>query len=94
MLGKHCSKVRLLPLDAQASRGLFWDGPLNFEPQPDDEDDTWAGSSSPSFHATPAGGRLATTYDLACNRPHTRRIFSAIGFRIWNPPAPKPKHYQ
>ncbi|GBO03301.1 hypothetical protein AVEN_67688-1 [Araneus ventricosus] len=41
---------------------------------------------SPNFHATPAGGRLATTYDLACSRPHTRRIFSGIGFRAWNPP--------
>ncbi|GBN09291.1 hypothetical protein AVEN_37534-1 [Araneus ventricosus] len=46
---------------------------------------------SPSFHATPTGGRLATTYDLACNRPHARRIFSGIGFRTWNPPAPKPR---
>ncbi|GBM30296.1 hypothetical protein AVEN_52700-1 [Araneus ventricosus] len=27
---------------------------------------------SPNFRATPAGGRLATAYDLACNRPHTR----------------------
>ncbi|GBN74549.1 hypothetical protein AVEN_153219-1 [Araneus ventricosus] len=25
---------------------------------------------SPSFRATPTGGRLATTYDLTCNRPH------------------------
>ncbi|GBN39986.1 hypothetical protein AVEN_73269-1, partial [Araneus ventricosus] len=24
---------------------------------------------SPNFHATPAGGRLTTTYDLTCNRP-------------------------
>ncbi|GBM86703.1 hypothetical protein AVEN_222226-1 [Araneus ventricosus] len=24
---------------------------------------------SPNFHATPTGGRLATTYDLACNGP-------------------------
>ncbi|GBN27063.1 hypothetical protein AVEN_253971-1 [Araneus ventricosus] len=45
---------------------------------------------SPNFHATPTGGRLTTTYDLTCNRPHTRRIFSGIGFRAWNPPAPKP----
>ncbi|GBM22947.1 hypothetical protein AVEN_172300-1 [Araneus ventricosus] len=44
---------------------------------------------SPNFHATPTGGRLTTTYDLACNRPHTRRIFSGIGFRTWNPPGPK-----
>ncbi|GBM50087.1 hypothetical protein AVEN_223298-1 [Araneus ventricosus] len=42
---------------------------------------------SPNFRATPAGGRLATTYDLACNRPHTRRIFSGIGFRTCDPPA-------
>ncbi|GBM50046.1 hypothetical protein AVEN_172927-1 [Araneus ventricosus] len=24
---------------------------------------------SPNFHATPTGGRLATTYDLECSRP-------------------------
>ncbi|GBL73672.1 hypothetical protein AVEN_230670-1 [Araneus ventricosus] len=41
---------------------------------------------SPNFRATPTGGRLATTCDLACNRPHTRRIFSGIGFRTCNPP--------
>ncbi|GBN04941.1 hypothetical protein AVEN_3589-1 [Araneus ventricosus] len=27
---------------------------------------------SPSFHATPTGRRLVTTYDLTCNRLHTR----------------------
>ncbi|GBM00179.1 hypothetical protein AVEN_58992-1, partial [Araneus ventricosus] len=48
---------------------------------------------SPSFHATPTGGRLTTTYDLTCNRPHTRRFFSGIGSRTWNPPAPKPRPY-
>ncbi|GBM12090.1 hypothetical protein AVEN_245486-1 [Araneus ventricosus] len=47
------------------------------------------GTTSPSFHAARAGRRLATTYDLACNRPHTRRIFSGIGFRTWSHPAPK-----
>ncbi|GBL62549.1 hypothetical protein AVEN_8142-1, partial [Araneus ventricosus] len=41
---------------------------------------------SPNFHEAPTGGRLATAYDLARNRPHTRRIFSGIGFRTWNPP--------
>ncbi|GBM89508.1 hypothetical protein AVEN_43035-1 [Araneus ventricosus] len=41
---------------------------------------------SPNFRAKPTGGRLATTYDLACNRPHTRRIFSGIGFRTCDPP--------
>ncbi|GBN45271.1 hypothetical protein AVEN_149341-1 [Araneus ventricosus] len=44
---------------------------------------------SPNIHATSTGGRLATTYDLSCDRPHTRRIFGGIGFRTWNPPAPK-----
>ncbi|GBN16460.1 Techylectin-5A [Araneus ventricosus] len=44
---------------------------------------------SPNFRATPTGGRLATTYDLACNRPHTRRIFSGIGFRTCDPPVPR-----
>ncbi|GBM88142.1 hypothetical protein AVEN_213957-1 [Araneus ventricosus] len=48
---------------------------------------------SPNFHDTPTGGRLATAYDLTCNRPHTRRIFSGIGSRTWNPPAPKPRPY-
>ncbi|GBM08527.1 hypothetical protein AVEN_69752-1 [Araneus ventricosus] len=48
---------------------------------------------SPNFHAIPAGGRLTTTYDLACNGPHTRRIFSGIGSRGWSPPAPKPRPY-
>ncbi|GBL91947.1 hypothetical protein AVEN_102525-1 [Araneus ventricosus] len=41
---------------------------------------------SPNFRATPTRGRLATTDDLACNRPHTRRIFSGIGFRTCDPP--------
>ncbi|GBM63961.1 hypothetical protein AVEN_17547-1 [Araneus ventricosus] len=44
---------------------------------------------SPNFHATPTGGRLTTTYDLACNRPHTRRIFNGIGSRAWSPSGPK-----
>ncbi|GBN02091.1 hypothetical protein AVEN_174845-1 [Araneus ventricosus] len=42
------------------------------------------------FRATPAGGCLATAYDLEWNRPHTRRKFSGIGFRAWNPQAPNP----
>ncbi|GBL81128.1 hypothetical protein AVEN_83186-1 [Araneus ventricosus] len=36
---------------------------------------------SPNFRTTPAGGILAITDDLTCNRPHTRRIFSGIQFR-------------
>ncbi|GBM40258.1 hypothetical protein AVEN_201152-1 [Araneus ventricosus] len=42
------------------------------------------------FCTTPAGGRLAPTYDLSCNRPNTRRIFGGIGFRTWNTPALNP----
>ncbi|GBM28178.1 hypothetical protein AVEN_172671-1 [Araneus ventricosus] len=49
---------------------------------------------SPSFHTTPTGGRLATTYDLACNRSHTRRFFNGCWDRIWDPQAPKPRPYQ
>ncbi|GBN85898.1 hypothetical protein AVEN_248868-1 [Araneus ventricosus] len=26
------------------------------------------------------GGRLATTYDLTCNRPHTQQVYNGIGF--------------
>ncbi|GBM34109.1 hypothetical protein AVEN_235053-1 [Araneus ventricosus] len=38
--------------------------------------------------ATPGGRCLATTYNLACSRPHTRRIISGVGFRVWDPPTP------
>ncbi|GBM96674.1 hypothetical protein AVEN_69283-1 [Araneus ventricosus] len=70
----------------EAIRRLFWDGPRNFEPRSDDEDDTsYLAPTSPNFHATQTRGRLATTYDLACNRPHTRQIFSGIGFRTLRP---------
>ncbi|GBM65491.1 hypothetical protein AVEN_223588-1 [Araneus ventricosus] len=31
-------------INGGATRGLFWDGPRNFEPWSDDEDDTSAGS--------------------------------------------------
>ncbi|GBN66931.1 hypothetical protein AVEN_61944-1 [Araneus ventricosus] len=44
---------------------------------------------SPNFRALPTGGCFVTTYDLACNRPHTRRIFSGIGFRTCYPPVPR-----
>ncbi|GBM97638.1 hypothetical protein AVEN_101954-1 [Araneus ventricosus] len=77
----------LLTSRFEATRRLFWDGPRNFEPRSDDEDDAWAGTSL-SKTSTPHR-RLAPMYDLACNRPNARRIFSGIGFRTWNPPAPK-----
>ncbi|GBL77100.1 hypothetical protein AVEN_12742-1 [Araneus ventricosus] len=64
-----------------------------FGPRSDDEDDTEAGTLSTNFRTSPARGHLATTYDLMCNRIHTTRIFSGIGFRTWNPPAPKSRPY-
>ncbi|GBM43695.1 hypothetical protein AVEN_26562-1 [Araneus ventricosus] len=77
----------------EATRGLFWVGHRNLEPRSDDEDDTSAGAPSPKFHATLTGGRLATTHDLACNGPHTRRIFCGRGFRAWSSPVPEPGPY-
>ncbi|GBN55151.1 hypothetical protein AVEN_213934-1 [Araneus ventricosus] len=92
-----CSKSRfglvILTSRFEATRGLLWDGPRNFEPRSNDEEDTRACTPSPNFHATPTGGRSATTYDLTCNRPHTRRTFSGIGFRTWNPLTPRPRPY-
>ncbi|GBM85849.1 hypothetical protein AVEN_37495-1 [Araneus ventricosus] len=77
----------------EATRGLFWNEPRNFEPQTDDVDDTCAATPIPNFRTTSAGGSGSPKYDLKCNRPNTRPIFSGIGFRTWNPPVPKPKPY-
>ncbi|GBM80870.1 hypothetical protein AVEN_89755-1 [Araneus ventricosus] len=33
------------------------------------------------------------TYNLACNRPNVRRIFSGIGFGPGNPSSPRPTPY-
>ncbi|GBN73008.1 hypothetical protein AVEN_21297-1 [Araneus ventricosus] len=44
-----------------------------------------------NFRTAPAGGCL--THDIRFTRPNTRRIFSGIVFRTWNPQAPKPKLY-
>ncbi|GBM70969.1 hypothetical protein AVEN_102907-1 [Araneus ventricosus] len=38
----------------EATRGLFWDGPRNFQPRLDDEGVTWAVTPSPNFRTTPA----------------------------------------
>ncbi|GBN32507.1 hypothetical protein AVEN_42442-1 [Araneus ventricosus] len=67
------------------------DGPRHFEPRSEVRGRgrhlSWH-PPSPNFRE-----RLATTYDLACNRPHTRRIFSGIGFRTCDPPAPGSRPY-
>ncbi|GBM58953.1 hypothetical protein AVEN_35950-1 [Araneus ventricosus] len=41
----------------EATRGLFWNGPRNFEPRSDYEYDTRA-APPPNFRNTPAEGRL------------------------------------
>ncbi|GBN92175.1 hypothetical protein AVEN_261977-1 [Araneus ventricosus] len=66
-LKKPRLKEAILTSRFEATRGLFWDGPRNFEPLSDDEDDTRAVTPSPNFQATSTGGRLPTTSDLACN---------------------------
>ncbi|GBM64850.1 hypothetical protein AVEN_261987-1, partial [Araneus ventricosus] len=45
-------------------------------------------STPPAFRTKPAGGHVATTYDLACSMSHTRRVSNGTGFRGYNPPAP------
>ncbi|GBM14676.1 hypothetical protein AVEN_97186-1 [Araneus ventricosus] len=45
------------------------------------------------YRTTAPWGRLATTSDSKSKWPHTRRIFSEIGFRTLNPLTPKPRPY-
>ncbi|GBL64963.1 hypothetical protein AVEN_171693-1, partial [Araneus ventricosus] len=71
----------------EVTRGLFWDGPRNFESWSDEEGRAWAGTPDQNSRTTPAGGRLPPTA-----YPHTRRIFGGIGFRSWGPPAPRFYH--
>ncbi|GBN51869.1 hypothetical protein AVEN_132740-1 [Araneus ventricosus] len=72
----------------EPTQELFWDGPHNFEPQSDDEDDTRAGTPSPNFRTTPKGGHSATTYNLARNRPPYTADLQWN--QIWNLIAPRP----
>ncbi|GBN34707.1 hypothetical protein AVEN_108342-1 [Araneus ventricosus] len=54
----------------EATRGLFWDGPLNLGPRSDDEDDTGEGTSPPNFSITQAGGHFPS------QQAHIPREFS------------------
>ncbi|GBN10021.1 hypothetical protein AVEN_33530-1 [Araneus ventricosus] len=67
----------------EATRGLYWDGPRNFEPRSDD--DSWADTYTLLHRTTPTGGRLPPTHDFACNRHNKRRIFSGIACRTHGP---------
>ncbi|GBN87511.1 hypothetical protein AVEN_24458-1 [Araneus ventricosus] len=77
----------------EATRGLFWEDLVILNRDQMTRTTPELAPPSPSFHATPPGGRLAATCGLACNRPHTRQIFSGIGFRAWSPAASKPRPY-
>ncbi|GBM72022.1 hypothetical protein AVEN_200638-1 [Araneus ventricosus] len=48
----------MLTSSFDATQRLFWDGRHKFETWSNNADDTWAGTPSSNFHATPAGGHL------------------------------------
>ncbi|GBM54495.1 hypothetical protein AVEN_189529-1 [Araneus ventricosus] len=55
----------------EATRGLFRDGPRNFEPRSDDEDDTLAGNPFSKFPLHTDRRRLATAYDSVQQAPYS-----------------------
>ncbi|GBM43722.1 hypothetical protein AVEN_60524-1 [Araneus ventricosus] len=63
----------------EAIEGLFG-GPRNFERWSMTRTTPELAPLSKSLHATPPESVWPLAYDLACNRPHTRRIFSGTGF--------------
>ncbi|GBM01153.1 hypothetical protein AVEN_27251-1 [Araneus ventricosus] len=74
----------ILTSSFEKTRWLFLDGACNLEPRSDDEDGTWEGTRISKIpHHT------SDKNDLAFSRPHTRRIYSGIGFRTWNHPPPE-----
>ncbi|GBO15179.1 hypothetical protein AVEN_19488-1 [Araneus ventricosus] len=82
--------LRMQPSMPNQRRTWYW--PLSICNLPRHTSGRSLATTYATFHATPAGGRLATTYDLACNKPHTWRILSGIGFRTCDlttgPPRP------
>ncbi|GBN00551.1 hypothetical protein AVEN_108066-1 [Araneus ventricosus] len=77
---------------SEATGGLFWDDLviLNCSQMRRTTPDLAVLSKLP--HHTSS---VESTHDLSCRKPHTRRIFSKIWFRAWNPLGPKlgPYHY-
>ncbi|GBM11268.1 hypothetical protein AVEN_267830-1 [Araneus ventricosus] len=61
----------------EATRGLFWYGPRNFELRSDDEDNACVGTPSTNFRTTTGEGHLALT-NLTC----TRSAYTAVLW--WN----------
>ncbi|GBN50094.1 hypothetical protein AVEN_51014-2-1, partial [Araneus ventricosus] len=73
-----------------APRGLFRDGPVisNRSQMTRTEPEL----APPLQDSVPYHRKdMAATYDLEYSKSHKRRGFSGIGFRIWSPPAPRPR---
>ncbi|GBM42059.1 hypothetical protein AVEN_268957-1, partial [Araneus ventricosus] len=68
--------------------GYFWDGPRNFEPRSDDEDDTCAATPSPNFHAI-NGGQFA--HYVRFRLPQAPYIAYLYWNRVSNPELFDPK---
>ncbi|GFW80003.1 hypothetical protein TNCV_984121 [Trichonephila clavipes] len=60
----------------------FGDGPRNFEPWSSDEDDSGAGTASPNYHGTPAGGCLNSLERFNVHPSTTRWVFSGTGLEL------------
>ncbi|GBL93817.1 hypothetical protein AVEN_153592-1 [Araneus ventricosus] len=54
----------------ETTKGVFWDGPGNFEPRSDDETDIIVGTPSPNFPTTPAGKRLTDDVRFNVHQDH------------------------
>ncbi|GBN75100.1 hypothetical protein AVEN_142814-1 [Araneus ventricosus] len=54
----------------------------------------WVGRASEGIYAPHQQEDIwSSTYDLTCNRPHTRWIFSGIWFPTWNPSVSRTRPY-
>ncbi|GBM79257.1 hypothetical protein AVEN_238873-1 [Araneus ventricosus] len=67
----------------EATPGLFWDAPLNFESLSEDEDDTCTGTPSPDFRTTPKRERLIHDATIA----FARSLFHSFPAKILVVPA-------
>ncbi|GBN05681.1 hypothetical protein AVEN_22949-1 [Araneus ventricosus] len=78
-----------------ATRGVFWDGPRNFESQSDDEDDIWLAPLSPDFRTPPTVERLNYDIKFSVHQVHIRsESLVESGFEpSLRVPGPKPSHY-
>ncbi|GBM36440.1 hypothetical protein AVEN_234823-1 [Araneus ventricosus] len=64
----------------------YWDRPRNVKPRSDCKDDKKE-VPSPNFYTSPAGVRLATTYDSACNRQGGPSVESGFEVGVLGPKA-------